>query len=96
MIAERDNSSLRAATLHALTAELACGGDVHALVAGQGASAAARTAAQVRGEAKVLFADAEPLANGLAEEMAAQVVAVAPGYRYVSVQSDHLESLPGA
>ena len=39
VIAEHDNQSLKAATLNAVTAALACGGDVHVLVAGHQASA---------------------------------------------------------
>ncbi|MET0266623.1 MAG: hypothetical protein ABW202_13485 [Duganella sp.] len=34
VIAEHDNTTLKAATLHALTAALQCGGPVHLLVAG--------------------------------------------------------------
>jgi len=45
VIAEHDNQSLKATTLNAVTAALACGGDVHVLVAGHQASAAASAAA---------------------------------------------------
>ena len=41
VIAEHDNSSIKPATLNAVTAATQIGGDVHVLVAGQGAAAAA-------------------------------------------------------
>ncbi|BDI05494.1 electron transfer flavoprotein subunit alpha/FixB family protein [Sphaerotilus microaerophilus] len=83
VIAEHDNATLKGATLNTVTAALACGGDVHVLVAGQNAGAAAAAAAQIAGVAKVLHADSEALAHGLAENVAAQVVAIAPGYSHL-------------
>ncbi|MBL8360565.1 MAG: FAD-binding protein [Rubrivivax sp.] len=83
VIAEHDNASLKAATLNTVTAALQCGGDVHVLVAGSGAGPAAQAAAQVAGVAKVLHADAEHLGHGLAENVAAQIVALAQGYSHV-------------
>jgi electron transfer flavoprotein alpha subunit len=83
VIAEHDNASLKGATLNTVTAALACGGDVHVLVAGHNAGAAAAAAAQVAGVAKVLHADAPGLAHGLAENVAAQVVALAAGYSHI-------------
>jgi electron transfer flavoprotein alpha subunit len=83
VIAEHDNTSVKGATLNTVTAALACGGDVHLLVAGHGAAAAAAAAAQVVGVAKVLHADAAGLDHGLAENIAAQVVALAAGYSHI-------------
>ena len=83
VIAEHDNASIKAATLNTVTAALQCGGDVHVLVAGANASAAAQQAAQIAGVAKVLHADAPTLAHGLAENVAAQVLAVAGGYSHL-------------
>jgi electron transfer flavoprotein alpha subunit len=83
VIAEHDNASIKGATLNTVTAALACGGDVHVLVAGAGAAAAAQAAAAIAGVAKVLHADAPGLEHGLAENLAAQVVALAPGYTHV-------------
>ena len=77
VIAEHDNMSVRGATLNTVTAALACGGDVHILVAGASAAAAAAAAAQIAGVTKVLHADAPGLDHGLAETVAAQVVAIA-------------------
>ena len=83
VIAEHNNTSIKGATLNTVTAALACGGDVHVLVAGAGAAAAAAAAAQITGVTKVLHADAPGLNHGLAETVAAQVVAVAKGYSHI-------------
>ena len=83
VIAEHDNASIKGATLNTVTAALACGGDVHVLVAGADAGAAAQAASQIAGVAKVLHADAAGLNHGLAENVAAQVVAIAQGYSHI-------------
>jgi electron transfer flavoprotein alpha subunit len=83
VIAEHDHASIKAATLNTVTAALQCGGEVHVLVAGAGAAPAAQAAAQIAGVAKVLHADAPGLAHALAENLAAQVVAVARSYSHV-------------
>ena len=83
VIAEHDNASLKGATLNTITAALACGGDVHVLVAGHNAGAAAEAAAQVAGVTKGLHADSESLANGLAENVAAQVLSLAGDYSHI-------------
>lgn len=83
VIAEHDNASLKGATLNTVTAAAQCGGDVHVLVAGHNAAAAAAAAAQVAGVAKVLHADAPHLAEGLAENVAAQVLAIAGSYSHI-------------
>jgi electron transfer flavoprotein alpha subunit len=83
VIAEHDNASIKAATLNTVTAALACGGDVHVLVAGEGAAAAAAAAAQITGVAKALHADGASLKDGLAENLAAQVLAIASSYSHI-------------
>jgi electron transfer flavoprotein alpha subunit len=83
VIAEHDNASIKGATLNTVTAAIVCGGDVHVLVAGHNAGAAAASAAQIAGVAKVLHADAEGFAHGLAENVAAQVLAIASGYSHI-------------
>ncbi|KQW44769.1 MULTISPECIES: electron transfer flavoprotein subunit alpha/FixB family protein [unclassified Roseateles] len=83
VIAEHDNASIKGATLNTVSAAVALGGDVHVLVAGQNAGAAAAAAAQIAGVAKVLQADSAALAEGLAENVAAQVVALASGYSHI-------------
>ncbi|MBB2486071.1 electron transfer flavoprotein subunit alpha/FixB family protein [Mitsuaria sp. WAJ17] len=83
VIAEHDNASIKGATLNTVTAALAAGGDVHVLVAGHNAGAAAAAAAQIAGVSKVLHADSAALADGLAENLAAQVLALASGYSHL-------------
>ena len=83
IIAEHDNASVKGATLNTVTAALACGGDVHVLIAGSNAGAAAAAAAQIAGVAKVLHADAAGFAHGLAENVTAQVLALASGYSHI-------------
>ena len=83
VIAEHDNASVKGATLNTVTAALACGGDVHVLVAGENAAGAAQAAAKIVGVAKVLHADDAGFAHALAENVAAQVLAVAGSYSHV-------------
>ena len=83
VIAEHDNASIKGATLNTVTAAAACGGDVHVLVAGHNAGAAAAAAAQIAGVAKVIHADAAGLDHGLAENVAAQVLAIASNYSHI-------------
>ncbi len=83
VIAEHDNASLKGSTLNTIAAALQCGAEVHVLVAGSGCAAVAAAAAQVSGVAKVLLADATAFKDGLAENVAAQVVAIASGYSHI-------------
>jgi electron transfer flavoprotein alpha subunit len=83
VIAEHEHGTLKGATLNTVTAAAACGGDVHVLVAGHNASGAAQAAAKIAGVAKVLHADGASLAEQLAENVAAQVLAIAKGYSHV-------------
>ena len=90
VIAEHDNQSIKGATLNTVTAALQCGGEVHVLVAGHNAGAAAQAASadcrRGQGAARRRRA-ASP--HGLAENVAAQVLALAaelqpppvPGHR---------------
>ena len=83
VIAEHDNASIKGATLNTVTAAAACGGDVHVLVAGHNAAAAAAAASTIVGVSKVIHADSESLAHGLAENVAAQVLAIAGNYSHI-------------
>ena len=83
VIAEHDNASIKPATLNTVTAAAAAGGDVHILVAGQNAGEAAKAAAQIAGVAKVIHADGASLADGLAENVAAQVLSLAGEYSHI-------------
>jgi electron transfer flavoprotein alpha subunit len=83
VVAEHDNAGVRPATLNTVTAASQLGGPVHVLVAGSGSGGAAAAAAQVAGVARVLHADAEIFAHALAENVAAQVLALAGGYSHI-------------
>ena len=83
VIAEHDNTCIKPATLNTVTAAIACGGDVHVLVCGQNAQGAADAAAKVAGVSKVILADGPSLAEGLAENVSAQVLALAPAYSHI-------------
>jgi electron transfer flavoprotein alpha subunit len=83
VIAEHDNASLKASTLHTVTAAAQCGGEVHVLVAGSNASAAVTAAAAIAGVAKVIVADAAHFADGLAENVAEQVLSIAAAYSHI-------------
>jgi len=83
VVAEHDNASIKSATLSTVAAAAACGGEVHVLVAGSGAHEAARAAARIAGVARVLHADGPGLADGLAENVADQVLAAAGGYSHI-------------
>lgn len=79
VIAEHDNASLNSGLGNAVTAASKIGGDIHVLVAGQGASTAAADAAKFAGVAKVLVADNAAFANGLAENIAPFVAGILSG-----------------
>ncbi len=83
VIAEHDNQALKAATLNTVAAAAACGGQVHVLVAGSGCAAVAQAAAGIAGVARVLCVDAPQLGEQLAENLAAQVVALAGSYSHI-------------
>jgi electron transfer flavoprotein alpha subunit len=83
VIAEHDNASLKAATLNTVAAAAKIGGDVHVLIAGHNAQAAADAAAKVAGVAKVLLADAPQLEAGLAENVEATVLNIAKDYTHI-------------
>ena len=83
VIAEHDNVGVRPATLNTVTAASQLGGAVHVLIAGSAAQGAATAAAAIAGVAKVLHADGDVFAHGLAENVAAQVLALASGYSHI-------------
>ena len=87
VIAEHDNTSLKSSTLNTVKAAADISffgsGEVHVLVAGHQAQSVAKAAAEVLGVSKVIHADAEGFAHGLAENVAAQVLAIASGYSHI-------------
>ena len=80
LLAEHDNTSVSDQTAKALSAAKSIGVDIHVLVAGAGAKAAADAAAKLDGVSKVLLADSADLANGLAEPLADLIVSLAGNY----------------
>jgi electron transfer flavoprotein alpha subunit len=85
IVAEHDGSTLQPAVLHTVSAAQQIGGDIHVLVAGANAGAAAKAAASIAGVAKVLHADAPHLASLTAENVAAAAVAIVKGGGYSHV-----------
>ncbi|MEX8517869.1 MAG: electron transfer flavoprotein subunit alpha/FixB family protein [Leptothrix sp. (in: b-proteobacteria)] len=83
VVSEHEHGSLKGATLNTVTAAIQIGGDVHLLVAGQDCAAAAQAAAQIAGVAKVLHAEGASLAEQLAENVAAQILAIAGNYSHI-------------
>ena len=83
VIAEHDNTSLKAATLNTVAAAAEISGDITVLVAGGGCEAVGKAAAAVAGVKKVLVADAAQYKDGLAEDLAALVVGIAGGYTHI-------------
>lgn len=83
VLAEHDNATLKGSTLNTITAAVECGGDVHVLVAGHQCGDVAQAVSQVSGVAKVLVADAAHFANGLAENVSEQILALAGGYSHI-------------
>ncbi|MFM0394906.1 electron transfer flavoprotein subunit alpha/FixB family protein [Paraburkholderia phytofirmans] len=83
VIAEHDAKSIKAATLNTIAAAQKIGGDIHVLVAGHNAQAAADAAAKIAGVSKVLLADAPQLEAGLAENVEATVLNIAKDYTHI-------------
>ncbi|MBU0784470.1 MAG: FAD-binding protein [Gammaproteobacteria bacterium] len=83
VIAEHDNQSIKPATLNTIAAAQKIGGDIHVLVSGKGCGAAAEQAAKAVGVAKVLVADSDSLGDQLAENFAAQILAIAGNYGHI-------------
>ena len=83
VIAEHDNTRVKGATLNTVSAALQCGAEVHVLVAGANAGAAVTAAGRIAGVAKVLHADGPQFEHELAENVAAQVLAIAGSYSHL-------------
>ncbi len=83
VIAEHDNASVKGATLNTITAAAQCGADVHVLIAGSNAGAAAAQAAQIAGVSKVIHTEDASLAHGVAESVASAVLVVAKNYSHI-------------
>ncbi|MGK9339544.1 electron transfer flavoprotein subunit alpha/FixB family protein [Sinorhizobium meliloti] len=80
LLADHDGNHLSDQTAKALTAASQIGSDVHVLVAGKAAKAAAEQAAKLSGVSKVLLAESDELANNLAEPLADLIVSLGGSY----------------
>ena len=83
VIAEHNNLSLNAATLHTVAAALQCNAEVDVLIMGNGTDAVALEVSKIFGVRKVIQVDAPHFANQLAEPLAAQVLAIANQYSHI-------------
>jgi electron transfer flavoprotein alpha subunit len=87
VIAERDNATIKPATLNAVAAATKLAAfadtDIHVLVMGHHAQAAAGEAAKIAGVSKVLLADAPQLAEQLAETCESTVLSMAENYSHI-------------
>jgi len=83
VIAEHDNAVLKPSTLNTVTAAQSSGGPVHVLVAGHQCGGVAASAAKIPGVEKVRVVDAPQYAHPLAENLAALVVELGPGYSHI-------------
>ncbi len=83
VLAEHDNAALKPATRNVVTAAIRAAGAADILVVGSGCAAVAQQARLIAGVGKVLLADAPHFADGLAENVAAQLAALAAGYTHV-------------
>lgn len=83
VIAEHNNATIKGVTLNTVTAAAQCGAEVHVLIAGHHATEAAKAASHIAGVARVIHVDAASLEHGLAENVAAQVLALAGHYSHL-------------
>lgn len=83
VLAEHDNTSVKGGTLNTITAATQCGGEVHVLIAGWNCGPAVEAVCRVAGVSKVIVVDAPHFADGLAENVAEQVIALAGNYSHI-------------
>jgi len=87
VVAEHENSKIKAATLNTIAAGVAIGGDIHILVAGQNCAAAGEAASKITSVAKVLVADSAEYVNGIAENLTPLVLSLADDYEHILANS---------
>ena len=83
ILADHDNGQLAAATLNTVTAATKIGGDIDILVAGDASGDVAKAAAAISGVSRVLTADADLFAHGIAENIAPLVQSLASDYTHL-------------
>ena len=87
VVAEHENSEIKAVTLNTIAAGVAIDGDIHVLVAGQDCAAAGEAASKITGVAKVLVADSAEYANGIAENLTPLVLSLSDDYEHMLANS---------
>ena len=83
VLCDHDGSAYGASTLNAVAAAAQIGGDIDVLVVGHNVGDIAAQAAKADGVARVLCADSAELANGLAENIAPVILAIADNYSHI-------------
>ena len=83
VIAEHDNSTLKAETLKTVAAAQAIGGDITLLVAGSNCQDVAQAATKVNGVSKVLVSDNAAYEHQLAENVSLLVTELAGDYEHI-------------
>lgn len=83
VIAEHDNASLKGATLNAIAAAKAIGGEITVLVAGDACAAVAEAASQAEGVSKVLLAESASYKYQLGEALGDLVAELGKGYSHI-------------
>jgi electron transfer flavoprotein alpha subunit len=88
VVADHDNSAIVLITLNAVTAAVAISNDVHVLVAGDNAGAAAEAASKIAGVSKVVTADSPAYGHQLAEALAPLIIGLAGNYSHILFPSN--------
>ena len=88
VVADHDNSAIVLITLNAVTAAVAISDDVHVLVAGDNAAAAAEAASKIAGVSKVVTADSPAYGHQLAEALAPLIIGLAGNYSHILFPSN--------
>lgn len=83
VLCDHDSGTFSASTLNAIAAAVQIGGDIDVLVAGHNVGDVAAAAAKADNVARVLCADSAELANGLAENVAPVILALADNYSHI-------------
>jgi electron transfer flavoprotein alpha subunit len=87
VLAEHDNAQLASATLHAVSAAAALGGEVDILVAGERCDAVATAATKVRSVKRVIAVDDAAYAEPVAEDLVMLLQALASDYAAIVAAS---------
>jgi electron transfer flavoprotein alpha subunit len=83
VVAEHDNTSVKASALVAIAAAQAIGGDIEILIAGAGCAGAGEAASKIAGVSKVLVADNDAYGHNLAENVAALIAEIGANYSHI-------------